>query len=86
MSRLSRYGKLIRIVEGNPEPKETAKFDWADAVLDAGIFSAITFFTTIAGTSTVGLQGEKGIIAGGIAAALQFFTILAIKRKLIREE
>jgi len=86
MSKLSRFGRLIRTVEKNPEPAIKTKFDWEDAILDSGIMAAITFFASIGGTSAVGLSGQSVIIAGSIAAALQFFTILAIKRRLIREE
>lgn len=57
-------------------------FDWADAVADSAIMSGITFFSTLAATSVI---GQSSLVAAGIAAALQFFTILAIKRKLVRE-
>lgn len=79
MSRLSRFGKM-KMVEGNPSAEK--KFDWGDAIIDAAILSGISFFGALAGTSVV---GQASIGAAGIAAALQFLTIIAIKRRLIKE-
>lgn len=78
--KLSPYG----LIKDETNPEEKKKFDWKEAIIDAGILSGITFFTTIGGTSAVGVQGPNGIVAAGISAVLQFLTILAVKRKLIK--
>ncbi len=58
-------------------------FNWRDALLDAGITSALTFFTALGGMGATGIVGVREILAAGIAAGTQFFTFLALKRGLI---
>jgi hypothetical protein len=82
MSKLSPYGKLIKACE-DVKATVDSKFDWSDAICDAAILSAITFFATLSGTSIAGLTGSGLFIAGFIAAGTQFFTVLALKRGLV---
>lgn len=73
---LDRFGRC------NPD----TSFDWANAMIDAGIMAGLTFFTALGGTAVVGIPTKEGIIAAGIAAATEFFLILAIKRGLRERE
>lgn len=77
--RLSRKGRYST----NSEPK----FDWNDAFADAAIMSGSSFFSTMAGLGVMGLWGDpvKGFCAGFIAAGVQFFAILSLKRGMIRK-
>lgn len=61
-------------------------FDWQNSLIDAGILSVLTFFTTLGGLGATGQVGARELIASGIAGAIQFFTILAIKRGLYKKE
>lgn len=65
---------------------ENGSFDWKNAVIDAGIMAGLTFFTSVGGMSAVNIPTEQGAIAAGIAAATQFFLVLAIKRGLREKE
>lgn len=66
--------------KGRNNPNNT--FDWPNAVIDAGIMGGLTFFTALGGTSAVNIPTQQGVIAAAIAAATQFFIVLAIKRGL----
>lgn len=57
-------------------------FDWKNAVIDAGIMSGLTFFTSLGAFHFVGVPTETTIIGGFISACGEFFLILAIKRGL----
>jgi hypothetical protein len=74
---LSRNGKVDS--DGN--------YDWVDAIVDAAIMGAMTFFTTLGGLGATGLIGDPktSMLAAGIAAGTQFFAILAMKRGLRKE-
>ena len=61
---------------------EDSSFDWGNALLDAGVMAGLTFFTALGGTAVIGVPTPEGCIAAGIAAATEFFLILAIKRGL----
>jgi hypothetical protein len=61
------------------------KFDWTDAVCDAGITSAITFFTTLGGAGVASSNWRVGLVTATISAATQFFVFLAIKRGLVQK-
>ena len=63
--------------------KEEA-FDWRNALIDAIIIALLTFFSTLAGTKTVGLPDIQALYSAFIAAMVQFFTILAMKRGIVR--
>jgi hypothetical protein len=62
------------------------KFDWQDAVIDAVIMAGLTFFTTLGGMGATGLLSnpKTSVLAAGIAAATEFFAILAVKRGLTK--
>lgn len=61
---------------------ENGDFDWRNAVYDAGIIGGLTFFSTLAATSAVGVPTLQACIASAIAGAGQFFVTLAVKRGL----
>jgi len=71
--KLSAYGKMTE--EG---------FDWKGAVADAAIIAGLTFFTTLGSAMSQGVPANEAIVIAGVAAAVQFFTLLAIKRGLIK--
>ena len=81
--RLSIYG-CVRAVE-NSVPLAVSSFDWKNAVADAGILAAITFFTTLGGLTAVSIPTAQAVMGAGIGALGQFFIVLGIKRKLIKE-
>jgi len=64
----------------NPE----GRFDWRDALIDSGIMAALTFFTSIGGLGATGEVAGRELVAAAIAAATEFWLILAIKRGLKR--
>lgn len=57
-------------------------FDWKDALIDSTIMAGLTFFTSLGGLSLTGVIVARDFLAAGIAAATQFFIVLAIKRGL----
>lgn len=58
-------------------------FNWADALVDAGITAGLTFVTSIGSMSAVNSGITENILIGSaLAAAGQFFLFLAIKRGL----
>jgi hypothetical protein len=61
------------------------RFDWSNALIDAVIISAVTFFSTLAGGSVAGLEGLSALKAAAIAACAQFFIFLALKRGIIQQ-
>ena len=71
---LSRNGK--RNGNGN--------FDWKDALCDAGITAAVTFFTALGGSGVAELGYVKGFLVASVAAGGQFFAFLAVKRGLTK--
>ena len=54
-------------------------FNWTDAILDALILSALTFFSSLVG---VVLVGYLSLIPPLISACVMFFSVLASKRGL----
>ena len=60
------------------------KFDWDNALIDAAITSAVTFFSTLGGGTVAGLSSEPSIEAAAIAALSQFFVFLALKRGIVK--
>ena len=62
------------------------KFDWADALVDAAIISALTFFSTLGGSSVAGLEGLSALKAAAVAACAQFFVFLALKRGIVQHQ
>jgi hypothetical protein len=63
------------------------KFDWGNALIDAGITSGITFFSALGGTAVAGDANVVHMIASATVAAFsQFFIFLALKRGLVKPE
>ena len=57
-------------------------FDWRANLVDAVIMAALTFFAALGGLGATGLVSQREITAAAIAAATEFFLMLAIKRGL----
>lgn len=87
--RLSVFGCLRAVKETVKEAGETItekviqKFDLKNAVCDAGILSAITFFTGLAGLSIAQVDFTQALYGVSVATFLEFFTILGFKKGLI---
>jgi hypothetical protein len=62
------------------------KFDWQDALVDAGIISGLTFFSALGGGSVAGLGVAGGLKAATVAACAQFFVFLALKRGIVQSK
>ncbi|MEM2129910.1 MAG: hypothetical protein QXZ70_04850 [Candidatus Bathyarchaeia archaeon] len=60
------------------------KFDWENALIDAAITSAITFFSSLGGGAVAGLSSINMIESAAVAACSQFFIFLALKRGLVQ--
>ena len=60
------------------------RFDWENALIDAAIISAVTFFSTLGGGAVAGISAIHTIEAAVVAALSQFFVFLALKRGLIQ--
>jgi len=69
---------LTRMGKNNDD----GSFDWSESLIDAGIMAGLTFFTSLGGLGLTGAIGLREVLAAGVAAATQFFSILAIKRGL----
>ena len=65
---------------------QNRKFDWCDAMVDATIVSALTFFSTLGGGSVAGLNALSAVQASVVAAAAQFFMFLALKRGIVKRK
>lgn len=59
------------------------KFDWENALIDASITSAITFFGALGGEALAGINAVTIIESAVVAALSQFFVFLGLKRGLI---
>lgn len=82
---LSRFGKIKQICEATSENTVTKEvFDWGDALIDAAISGAITFFSALGGASVSG--SGNPLVAASISGASAFFAYLALKRKLVKKE
>lgn len=57
-------------------------FDWKSNLVDTAIMAMLTFFAALGGLGATGLVAEREVIAASIAAATEFFLMLAIKRGL----
>lgn len=68
----------------NGKNKDDGGFDWKDAICDAGITSAMTFFTALSGGTVAELGAAASFKVAGFAAAGQFFAWLAVKRGLVK--
>jgi hypothetical protein len=63
---------------------EEQKFDWGNALIDAAITSAITFFSALGGGAIAGLSSINMIESAAVAAFSQFFIFLGLKRGLVQ--
>lgn len=61
-------------------------FNWKDALIDAGIMACLNFFMSLGGMGATGAIGIREVIGAGIAACTTFFSVLALKRGLIKKE
>ena len=88
MSKISNFATLtIRgfiVYCATKETEAVKKFDWGNALIDAAITSAITFFSTLGGGAVAGLESTNMIESAVIAAFSQFFVFLALKRGLVQ--
>jgi hypothetical protein len=55
-----------------------------NALIDAAITSAVTFFSALGGGAIAGLNSINMVESASIAAFSQFFIFLALKRGLIQ--
>lgn len=62
------------------------RFDWKNAMIDAAITSAVTFFSALGGGAVAGLDNINMVESALIAALAQFFIFLALKRGLIQSK
>jgi hypothetical protein len=62
------------------------RFDWENALIDAAIISAVTFFSTLGGGAVTGINTVHSLEAATLAALSQFFVFLALKRGLIQDK
>ncbi len=62
------------------------RFDWENALIDAAITSAVTFFSALGGGAVAGISNITLIESAGVAALSQFFIFLALKRGLIQHK
>lgn len=85
LPRLTVQG-LIVYCTNNMTGSSEKKFDWADALMDAAIISAVTFFSTLGGGAVAGINSIHTIQAAAVAAFSQFFVFLALKRGLIQNK
>jgi hypothetical protein len=72
-------------VRGSMTDDDPKEFNWSEALVDAGIIAAITFFTTLGGGTVVGFPSLQMVYAAGVAAATQFFVLLGIKRGVVKK-
>lgn len=62
------------------------RFDWGNALIDATITSAVTFFSALGGGAVAGINNITLIESATVAALSQFFIFLALKRGLIQRK
>jgi hypothetical protein len=62
------------------------RFDWENALIDAVIISAVTFFSTLGGGVVAEINSIHTVEAAIVAALSQFFVFLALKRGLIQNK
>ncbi len=81
--RLTVKGLIIYCANGVADG-QVNRFDWTDALVDAAITSAVTFFSALGGGAVAGLDNFNVVESALIAAFAQFFVFLALKRGLIQ--
>ena len=75
---------MVLSVKGQND--SNGKFDWKNAIIDAGILALFTLLTTLGGLGMTGGIGTRDLLAAGIAAGIQFFAVLATKRGLMAQQ
>ena len=80
---LSIWGRFYAVVTPSTN-QATPKFDWANALADAGIMSGLSFFGALGGISAVGVPTVPALCGAGITALFDFFLFLALKRGLVK--
>ena len=76
-TKLSLKGQTILRATGNG--KTVNVFDWPNALFDALIIFALTFFITLGASSLFVPEWWQSIVTALISGAIEFFMILAIK-------
>jgi hypothetical protein len=77
--KLSPFSSIRACAEG----ASAKAANWKDEFADAAALSGLAFFTSLAGTAaTTGLN----VAAAGIAAGSMFFTVLCMKRGLVKQK
>jgi len=56
------------------------RFDWNNALTDAAIISAVTFFSTLSGGAVAEINIIHTLKAANVTAFSQFFIFLVLKR------
>lgn len=82
---LSAFG-CLRAVDTQPNDEPEQKFDWNAALADSGILAALTFCTSLTGITVIGVEALPAVTGALVTSISQFFTLLALKRKLIKAE
>lgn len=80
---LNLRGKTNVCLAVDPEKgelNEVEQFDWSNALIDGVILSVLAFFTALSVDNLFGADVFHSLVTAAIGAAIQFFTILAIKR------
>lgn len=83
MPTLTIKGFIIHCTNAITDAAEQ-RFDWNNAVIDAAITSALTFFSALGGGSVAGLDTVLCVKTAGVAACAQFFIFLALKRGIVQ--
>jgi hypothetical protein len=82
---LTIKGFIVRCTNAVTKATEL-RFDWENALIDAAITSAVTFFSTMGGGAVAGIQNITIVESAAVAALSQFFIFLALKRGLIQQK
>jgi hypothetical protein len=78
------WGRFCAAVDSSVN-EVAQKFDWANALADAGIMAGVSFFGALGGTAVVGIPAAAALCAAGISALFSFFLFLAGKRGLVKQ-
>ena len=86
MTTKRSFLKMFSRLSLNGKTNGDGGFDWNNAFADASVMASSSFMSTLAGLGATGLLGspQTALCACLISAGCQFFTILALKRGLIK--
>ena len=79
---LSIWGRFLAV--DPTDNQATPKFDWGNALADAGIMAGLSFFGALGGISAVGVPTVPALCGAGVTALFNFFLFLAGKRGLVK--